>query len=99
RPGCVRGTTRITMPPSSSAQTGTTSKRYATNPRESDRSFCLRTRNDDIASSGESWFECGSVRRTSASRQERLVIRNPDHVTIAVANPDAAIGFFDLLGF
>jgi len=27
------------------------------------------------------------------------VIRNPDHVTIAVANPEAAIGFFDLLGF
>ena len=27
------------------------------------------------------------------------MIRNPDHVTIAVANPEAAIGFFDLLGF
>jgi hypothetical protein len=29
-------------------------------------------------------------------KTERLVIRNPDHVTIAVANPEAAIGFFDL---
>ena len=28
-----------------------------------------------------------------------LVIRNPDHVTIAVANAEAAIEFFDLLGF
>ena len=28
-----------------------------------------------------------------------LVIRNPDHVTIAVANADAAIEFFGLLGF
>jgi catechol 2,3-dioxygenase-like lactoylglutathione lyase family enzyme len=28
-----------------------------------------------------------------------LVIRNPDHVTIAVANAEAAIEFFKLLGF
>jgi catechol 2,3-dioxygenase-like lactoylglutathione lyase family enzyme len=28
-----------------------------------------------------------------------LVIRNPDHVTIAVANAAAAIEFFELLGF
>jgi catechol 2,3-dioxygenase-like lactoylglutathione lyase family enzyme len=27
------------------------------------------------------------------------VVRNPDHVTIAVANADAAIAFFELLGF
>jgi catechol 2,3-dioxygenase-like lactoylglutathione lyase family enzyme len=28
-----------------------------------------------------------------------LVIRNPDHVTIAVANAATAIEFFELLGF
>ena len=28
-----------------------------------------------------------------------LVIRNPDHVTIAVANAEAAVEFFKLLGF
>jgi catechol 2,3-dioxygenase-like lactoylglutathione lyase family enzyme len=31
--------------------------------------------------------------------RRRPVIRNPDHVTIAVANAAAAIAFFDLLGF
>ena len=28
-----------------------------------------------------------------------LVIRNPDHVTVAVANAAAAVKFFELLGF
>ena len=27
------------------------------------------------------------------------MVRNPDHVTIAVSDPTAAIAFFDLLGF
>src|SRR4051812_8871452 len=34
-----------------------------------------------------------------ARTQEVLVLLNPDHVTVAVTDPDAAIEFFELLGF
>jgi catechol 2,3-dioxygenase-like lactoylglutathione lyase family enzyme len=37
--------------------------------------------------------------RDARARKEPTVIRNPDHVTVAVADAPAAIRFFALLGF
>jgi catechol 2,3-dioxygenase-like lactoylglutathione lyase family enzyme len=40
-----------------------------------------------------------ALRRAHRRREDDAMIRNPDHVTVAVADATAAIAFFELLGF